>query len=61
MDLSSFLHFRLQGKASVSPVLGFFQPGVGSLSACDDCYGSNQRKQPSSLREGEREAHGQPE
>lgn len=55
MNLSNFLHFRLQGKASVSPVLGFLQPGAGSLSACDGCYRSNQRKQPSSLREGGRE------
>jgi len=59
MDLSSFLHFRLQGKASVSPALVFFQPGAGLLSASDGCYGSNQRKQTCSLGEGEKEAHGQ--
>lgn len=51
MDLSSFLNFRLQGKASVSPVLGPLQPAAGLLSACDGCYRSNQ---PNSLREGER-------
>lgn len=52
MDLCGFLLFRLQGKASASPVLGSLQPAAGLLSACDGCYGSNQ---PSSLREGERE------